>query len=47
MCADFRANFVEDKAKIRRNTPVFQGFLTQYSAKFAEKTCVYAYENKF
>ena len=24
-----------------------QGFLTQYAAKFAEKTCAYAYEDRF
>ena len=27
--------------------PARQGFLTQYAAKFAEKTCAYAYEDRF
>ena len=43
----FEHNFVEEKAKIRRNTRVFQGFLTQSSAKFAEKTGAYACEDGF
>ncbi len=44
---DFRANFVEDKENFRRNTRVFQGILTQSSAKFAEKMRANFYENKF
>ena len=40
-------NFVADKAKIRRRAAARQGFLTQYAAKFAEKTCAYAYEDRF
>lgn len=43
----FEHNFVADKAKIRRNTRVFQGFLTQSAAKFAEKACACAYVNEF
>ncbi len=43
----FEHNFVADKAKIRRHAAAWQGFLTQYAAKFAEKTCAYAYENRF
>ena len=39
----FEHNFDEDKAKIRRHTVVWQGFLTQSSSKFAEKTCVKRY----
>ena len=35
----FEHNFVVNKEKIRRNTDVLQGFLTQSTAKFAEKTC--------
>ena len=38
---------MEDKEKFRRNTRVFQGILTQSSAKFAEKTRAKSYENKF
>lgn len=37
----------ESKAKIRRHTNVWQEFLTQLSDKSAEKTCVYAYVNRF
>ena len=40
-------DFVADKAKIRRRAAARQGFLTQYAAKFAEKTCAYAYEDRF
>ena len=40
-------NFVADKAKIRRRAAARQGLLTQYAAKFAEKTCAYAYEDRF
>ena len=40
-------NFDADKAKIRRRAAARQGFLTQYAAKFAEKTCAYAYEDRF
>ena len=43
----FVHNFVADKAKIRRRAAARQGFLTQYAAKFAEKTCAYAYEDRF
>ena len=43
----FEHNFVADKAKIRRRADARQGFLTQYAAKFAEKTCAYAYEDRF
>ncbi len=43
----FEHNFVADKAKIRRRAAARQGFLTQYAAKFAEKTCAYAYEDRF
>ena len=35
----FEHNFVVNKEKIRRNTDVLQGLLTQSTAKFAEKTC--------
>ena len=42
----FEHNFVADKAKIRRRAAARQGFLTQYAAKFAEKTCAYAYEDR-
>ena len=38
---------MEDKEKFRRNTRVFQGILTQSSAKFAEKMRANFYENKF
>ena len=43
----FEHNFVADKAKIRRRAAARQGFLTQYATKFAEKTCAYAYEDRF
>ena len=43
----FEHNFVADKAKIRRRAAARQGFLTQYAAKFAEKTYAYAYEDRF
>ena len=43
----FEHKFVADKAKIRRRAAARQGFLTQYAAKFAEKTCAYAYEDRF
>ncbi len=43
----FEHNFVADKAKIRRRAAARQGFLTQYAAKFAEKACAYAYEDRF
>ena len=43
----FEHNFVADKAKIRRRAVARQGFLTQSAAKFAEKTCAYACEDKF
>ncbi len=43
----FEHNFFADKAKIRRRAAARQGFLTQYAAKFAEKTCAYAYEDRF
>ena len=43
----FVHDFVADKAKIRRRAVARQGFLTQYAAKFAEKTCAYAYEDRF
>ena len=43
----FEHNFVADKAKIRRRADARQGFLTQYAAKFAEKACAYAYEDRF
>ena len=39
----FEHNFVEGKEKIRRHTVVWQGFLTQDSAKFAEMTCAGRY----
>ncbi|WP_295219678.1 SpaA isopeptide-forming pilin-related protein [Ruminococcus sp.] len=35
----FEHNFVVYKEKIRRHTDVWQGFSTQLTAKFAEKTC--------
>ncbi len=47
LCVNFRANFVEDKEKSRRNTCVFQGILTQSSAKFAEKTRAISCEDRF
>ena len=37
----------KDKAKIRRNAVAFQGFLTQSSAKFAEKMCMNPYVDRF
>ena len=43
----FVHDFVADKAKIRRRAAARQRFLTQYAAKFAEKTCTYAYEDRF
>ena len=43
----FEHNFVADKAKIRRRAFARQGFLTQSAAKFAEKTCAYACEDRF
>ena len=43
----FEHNFVADKAKIRRRAVVRQVFFTQYAAKFAEKTLVYACEDRF
>ena len=43
----FVHNFVADKAKIRRRAVARQGSLTQYAAKFAEKTYAYAYEDRF
>ena len=42
----FEHNFVADKAKIRRRAVARQGFLTQSAAKFAEKTCAYACEDR-
>ena len=38
----FEHNFVADKGKIRRRAVARQVFFTQYAAKFAEKTRVYA-----
>ena len=43
----FEHNFVADKAKIRRRAVARQKFLTQSAAKFAEKTCAYACEDRF
>ena len=43
----FEHNFVADKAKIRRRAVARQVFFTQYAAKFAEKTRVYACEDGF
>ena len=43
----FGHNFVADKAKIRRRAVGRQVFFTQYAAKFAEKTLVYACEDRF
>ena len=43
----FEHNFVADKAKIRRRAAARQVFFTQYAAKFAEKTLVYACEDRF
>ena len=43
----FEHNFVAEKAKMRRRAGARQAFLTQSAAKFAEKTCVYAYADRF
>ena len=43
----FEHNFVADKAKIRRRAVARQEFLTQSAAKFDEKTCAYACEDRF
>ena len=43
----FEHNFVADKAKIRRRAVARQVFFTQDAAKFAEKTLVYACEDRF
>ncbi len=43
----FEHNFVADKKKIRRRAVARQVFFTQYAAKFAEKTRVYACEDRF
>ena len=43
----FRHNFVGDKAKIRRRAVALQGFLTQSTAKFDEKTCMNPYVDRF
>ena len=43
----FEHNFVADKAKIRRWAVARQVFFTQYATKFAEKTRVYACEDRF
>ena len=43
----FEHDFVADKAKMRRRAVVWQVFFTQYAAKFAEKTRVYACEDRF
>ena len=43
----FEHNFVADKAKIRRRAVARQVFFTQDAAKFAEKTRVYACEDRF
>ena len=43
----FEQIFFADKAKICRHTFVWQEFLTQYATKFAEKTLVYACEDRF
>jgi len=43
----FEHNFVADKAEIRRRAVARQVFFTQYAAKFAEKTRVYACEDRF
>ena len=43
----FEHNFVADKAKLRRRAVARQVFFTQYAAKFAEKTLVYACEDGF
>ena len=43
----FEHNFVADKEKMRRRAGARQAFLTQSAAKFAEKTCAYACEDRF
>ena len=43
----FEHNFVADKAKIRRRAVARQVFFTQDATKFAEKTRVYACEDRF
>ena len=43
----FEHNFVADKEKMRRQAVARQVFFTQYAAKFAEKTRVYACEDRF
>ena len=43
----FEHNFVADKAKIRRRSVTRQVFFTQDAAKFAEKTRIYACEDRF
>jgi len=43
----FEHDFVADKAKMRRRAVARQVFFTQYAAKFAEKTRVYACEDRF
>ena len=43
----FEHNFVAGKAKIRRRAVARQEFFTQDAAKFAEKTLVYACEDRF
>jgi len=43
----FEHNFVADKAKMRRRAVARQVFFTQYAAQFAEKTRVYACEDRF
>ena len=43
----FEHNFVADKAKIRRRAVARQVFFTQDAAKFAEKTRIYACEDRF
>ena len=43
----FEHNFVADKAKIRRQAVAQQVFFTQDVAKFAEKTRIYACEDRF
>ncbi|MBS4831293.1 hypothetical protein, partial [Ruminococcus callidus] len=43
----FEHNFVADKKKIRRRAVARQVFFPQYAAKFAEKTRVYACEDRF
>ena len=43
----FEHSFVADKAKIRKRAVARQGVFTQSAAKFAEKTCAYACEDRF